>query len=64
MDLINRALCHSLRNPPVGVKKVPYKTIIDEGMVKKTVGTVPSLGAIAEAAKTFKQPKESCTCVH
>ena len=63
MDTINRALCCSLRDPPVGVKKVPYKTIIDEGMVKKMDGTIPTQGAIAAAAKAFKQPKDLCTCV-
>ncbi len=55
MDLANRALCHSLRNPPKGQPKTKLKDI--RKLVKKQDGRRPSLGAIAEAASEFLQKK-------
>ena len=55
MDLANRALCHSLRNPPKGQPKTKLKDI--HKLVKKQDGRRPSLGAIAEAASEFLQKK-------
>ena len=49
MDMANRALCYSLRNPPDGVKKTPLQTIIDQKLVIKLDGSVPSPRAISEA---------------
>ena len=46
MDLKNRALCYTLRNPPPGIGKTPYATIIENKLVKKTDGTVPSIGIV------------------
>ena len=63
MSTAARALCYSLRNPPAGVARVPYKTIITERMVTKKDGTVPSQGAISEAALSFMVTKDD-TCVH
>ena len=63
MSTAARALCYSLRNPPAGVARVPYKTIIAERIVTKKDGTVPSQGAISEAALSFMVTKDDA-CVH
>ena len=55
MDISNRALCFALRHPPKGQKKMKFDDI--QKLVRKTDGKKPSLGAIAEAAKTFNQEK-------
>ena len=58
MSTAARALCYSLRKPPAGVA-----TIIAERIVTKKDGTVPSQGAISEAALSFMLTKDD-TCVH
>ena len=55
MDLANKALCFALRNPPKGYKKVPYNDILN--VARKMDGTVPTIGSICEAAKTFQREK-------
>jgi hypothetical protein len=52
MDLANRALCFAYRNPPPGVEKTPFKDIVK--LVKKKDGSRPKIGAVAEAASSFK----------
>ena len=54
----NRALCYALRNPPAGVKKTSYASIVKDKLVKKSDGTIPSVGAIWNAATTFMDEKE------
>jgi len=56
MDLANRAICYTLRNPPKGHKKIPYKDIVK--VVRKQDGTKPTHGSICEAAKSFQEEKE------
>ena len=63
MSIATRALRYSFRNPPAGVARVPYKTIIAERVVTRKDGTVPSQGAISEAALSFMVTKDD-TCVH
>ena len=58
MDMRNRALCHSLRNPPPGGQKVKIADIIKKKMVVKSDGRSPSAGAISEAAETYLDPKQ------
>ena len=53
MDMANRALCYALRKPGKGTKPTPYSKIIKNKLVRKTDGTVPTPGAIADAAKNF-----------
>ena len=52
MDEANRALCFAYRNPPPGVAKTPFKDLIK--LVKKTDGSRPTIGAVSDAAATFK----------
>jgi hypothetical protein len=55
MDIANRAICFTLRNPPKGQKKVPYKDILK--VVRKTDGTTPSIAGICFAAMSFREEK-------
>ena len=58
MDFKNRALCFSLRNPPPGTKPMTFQGIVDQKLVRKTDGSVPSVGAIHEAAASFSKEKK------
>ena len=55
MNLDNRALCFAYRNPPPGRKKLKFKEI--RKLVKKLDGQRPSIGAIAQAVKSFQKEK-------
>ena len=59
MDVANRALCYTLRNPPPGVKKTKLCDIVKQKLVKKVDGSVPTQGAISEAAMQFKAEKDT-----
>lgn len=55
MDLVNKALCYALRNPPPGQKKTSYDEI--RKFVVKKDGSPPTQGAMSEAASSYKVPK-------
>ena len=57
MDFANRAKCFALRFPGRG-KAVPIAEIIQKKLVKKMDGTVPTQGAISDAANHFLEEKE------
>ena len=56
MDLYNRAMCHTLRNPPPGSKRTSFRQIA--AMVVKTDGTHPTEGGVRAAAKQFGAEKQ------
>jgi len=55
MDLANKAICYTMRNPPEGIRKMRYTQLVD--LVSKTDGTKPSIGAMSSAAKNYKTEK-------
>lgn len=57
MDDQTRALCYALRTPGAGQKKMKLGAI-QKLLFKKDGKSRPSLQAISQAAKTYKQPKE------
>jgi hypothetical protein len=57
MDDRNRALCFALRNPPEGHPKTKLAEIVRQKLVRKKDGTVPSVGAINEAARDFHKER-------
>ena len=57
MDLANKALCYALRFPPKGVKKTSLTKIVKEKLVVKTDGSVPTEGAVSQAAAAYKLVK-------
>ena len=59
MDMANRALCYALRNPPPGVEKTKLCDIVKQKLVKKMDGSVPTPGAISEAAEQFMADKDT-----
>jgi hypothetical protein len=48
MDIVNKAICYAMRNPPKGTKKTKYIDIAK--LVKKTDGRHPTIGAVAIAS--------------
>ena len=57
MNFANRAKCFAFRFPARG-KPVPISEIRRRKLVTKVDGTVPSQGAISEAANTFLEEKD------
>ena len=55
MDYKNRALCYASRHPPKGIPKTKYTDI--QKKVRNKIGRRVTIGAIAQAAKTFKKAK-------
>ena len=58
MDLANKALCHAYRHPAKNQKKAKLSDMIKQKLVVKTDGTAPTPGAISEAVREFKEPKQ------
>jgi hypothetical protein len=57
MDLRNRALCFTLRNPPEGHAVTKFDDIVRKKLVRKTDGTTPSVSAIKKAADDFHKER-------
>ena len=57
MNFANRAKCFAFRFPARG-KPVPISEVRRRKLVTKVDGTVPSQGAISEAANTFLEEKD------
>lgn len=50
-----RATCYELRNPPKGIKRLPFNKICE--LVRKKDKTPPSESAVRECVKNFKLKK-------